>query len=99
MAMYTGAVPMTWQDHLYPGSARMTDIRNITFGKTDETTNKSIRAHRNILGTSWDFDQLFSHFDWFFVSDTLSCASCATFLFSAHFDVICDLFLNRRTAL
>ena len=56
MAMNTGAVPMTGQDHLYPGSARMTEIRNITFGKTDETTNKSIRAHRNILGTSWDFD-------------------------------------------
>ena len=25
-------------------------------------------------------------------------ASCATFLFSTHFDVICDLLLNRRTA-
>ena len=25
-------------------------------------------------------------------------ASCATFLFSPHFDVICDLLLNRRTA-
>ena len=31
-------------------------------------------------------------------SDTLSCASCATFLFVLHFDVICDLLLNRRTA-
>ena len=26
------------------------------------------------------------------------CASCATFLFLPHFDVICDLLLNRRTA-
>ena len=25
-------------------------------------------------------------------------ASCATFLFLSHFDVICDLILNRRTA-
>ena len=25
-------------------------------------------------------------------------ASCATFLFLPHFDVICDLFLNRRSA-
>ena len=25
-------------------------------------------------------------------------ASCATFLFLPHFDVICDLILNRRTA-
>ena len=32
------------------------------------------------------------------ISDTLSCASCATFLFLPHFDVICDLLLNRRTA-
>ena len=24
--------------------------------------------------------------------------SCATFLFLSHFDVICDLLLNRRTA-
>ena len=32
------------------------------------------------------------------ISDTLSCASCATFLFLPHFDVICDLFLNRCTA-
>ena len=24
------------------------------------------------------------------ISDTLSCASCATFLFLPHFDVICD---------
>ena len=30
--------------------------------------------------------------------DTLGCASCATFLFLPHFDVICDLLLNRRTA-
>ena len=29
---------------------------------------------------------------------TLGCASCATFLFISHFDVICDLLLNRRTA-
>ena len=27
-----------------------------------------------------------------------SIASCATFLFLPHFDVICDLLLNRRTA-
>ena len=26
------------------------------------------------------------------------CASCATFLFLPHFDVICDLLLNRLTA-
>ena len=31
-------------------------------------------------------------------SDTLGYASCATFLFLPHFDVICDLLLNRRTA-
>ena len=32
------------------------------------------------------------------VSDTLGCACCATFWFLPHFDVICDLLLNRRTA-
>ena len=32
------------------------------------------------------------------ISDTLGCASCATFLFLPHFDVLCDLLLNRRTA-
>ena len=32
------------------------------------------------------------------ISDTLGCALCATFLFLQHFDVICDLLLNRRTA-
>ena len=32
------------------------------------------------------------------ISDTLGCASCATFLFLPHFDVICDLLLNRHTA-
>ena len=32
------------------------------------------------------------------ISDTLAYASCATFLFLPHFDVICDLLLNRRTA-
>ena len=32
------------------------------------------------------------------ISDTLGCASCATFLFLPHFDVICGLLLNRRTA-
>ena len=32
------------------------------------------------------------------ISDTLSYASCATFLFLPHFEVICDLLLNRRTA-
>ena len=32
------------------------------------------------------------------IGDTLGCASCATFLFLPHFDVICDLLLNRRTA-
>ena len=32
------------------------------------------------------------------ISDTLSCASCATFLFLPHFDIICDLLLNRHTA-
>ena len=29
------------------------------------------------------------------ISDTLDCASCATFLFLPHFDVISDLLLNR----
>ena len=32
------------------------------------------------------------------IRDTLGYASCATFLFLPHFDVICDLLLNRRTA-
>ena len=32
------------------------------------------------------------------ISDTLDCASCATFLFLLHFDIICDLLLNRRMA-
>ena len=32
------------------------------------------------------------------ISDTLGCASCASFLFLPHFDVICDLLLDRRTA-
>ena len=32
------------------------------------------------------------------ISETLGCASCATFLFLPHFEVICDLLLNRRTA-
>ena len=32
------------------------------------------------------------------ISDTLSCASCATFLFLPHFYIICDLLLNRRMA-
>ena len=31
-------------------------------------------------------------------SDTLACGSCATSLYLRHFDVICDLLLNRRTA-
>ena len=31
------------------------------------------------------------------ISDTLGCASCATFLFLPHFDVISDLLLNRGT--
>ena len=31
-------------------------------------------------------------------SDTLGYASCATFLFLPHFNVICDLLLNRRMA-
>ena len=31
-------------------------------------------------------------------SYTLACGSCATSLFLRHFDVICDLLLNRRTA-
>ena len=33
------------------------------------------------------------------ISDTLSWASCATFLFLPHFDVICDLLLNRHMAI
>ena len=32
------------------------------------------------------------------ISDTLGYASCAIYLFLPHFDVICDLSLNRRTA-
>ena len=32
------------------------------------------------------------------ISDTLGYASCATFLFLPHLNVICDLLLNRRTA-
>ena len=32
------------------------------------------------------------------ISDTLGCALCATFLFLPHFDVICDLLLNRCMA-
>ena len=32
------------------------------------------------------------------VSDTLACVSCATSLFLPHFDVTCDLLLNRGTA-
>ena len=32
------------------------------------------------------------------ISDTLGCASHATFLFLPHFDIICDLVLNRHTA-
>ena len=32
------------------------------------------------------------------ISDTLSCTLCATFLFLPHFDVICDLLLNRCMA-
>ena len=31
------------------------------------------------------------------ISDTLGCASCATFLFLPHFDIICDLLLNSDT--
>ena len=32
------------------------------------------------------------------ISYTLACGSCATSLFLPHFDVSCDLLLNRRTA-
>ena len=32
------------------------------------------------------------------ISDALGRASCATFLFLPHFDVLCDLLLNRRMA-
>ena len=32
------------------------------------------------------------------ISDTLGYTSCATFLFLPHFDVICDLLLNRCMA-
>ena len=31
------------------------------------------------------------------ISDTLGCASCATFLFLPHFDVICDLLLDMES--
>ena len=31
-------------------------------------------------------------------SVTLGCALCATFLSLPHFDVLCDLLLNRHTA-
>ena len=43
---------------------------------------KQIDSKQNVVGTSV----------------TLSCASRATFLFSPHFDIICDLLLNRHTA-
>ena len=33
------------------------------------------------------------------ISDALGYSSCATYLFLPHFDVICDLLLNRRTAI
>ena len=33
------------------------------------------------------------------IRDTLGCALCATFLFLPHFDITCDLLLNRRTAI
>ena len=32
------------------------------------------------------------------ISYTLACGSCATFLFLPHFDVMCDLKLNRHKA-
>ena len=32
------------------------------------------------------------------ITDTLACGSCATSLFLPHFDVFCDLLLNRHTA-
>ena len=32
------------------------------------------------------------------ISDILACGSCATSLFLPHFDVFCDLLLNRRMA-
>ena len=32
------------------------------------------------------------------ISDALACGSCATSLFLPHFDVICDLLMNKRTA-
>ena len=32
------------------------------------------------------------------ISDTLGCTLCATFLFLPHFDIICDLLLNRHMA-
>ena len=31
------------------------------------------------------------------ISDTLSCTSCATFLFLPHYDLICDLLLDTDT--
>ena len=34
-----------------------------------------------------------------YISDTLSCGSCATFLFLPHFDAIYNVLLNRRTAI
>ena len=33
-----------------------------------------------------------------FLQSKMACASCAAFLFLPHFEVICDLLLNRRTA-
>ena len=32
------------------------------------------------------------------IGDTLGCTSCATFLLLLHFDIICDLLLNRHMA-
>ena len=54
--------------------------------------NRVLRWHLQYAWNMFFFDTV-CH-----ISDTLGCALCATFLFLPHFDVICDLLLNRRTA-
>ena len=50
------------------------------------------RRRQNVVRTSVTHSAIASCATFLFI------ASCATFLFIPHFDVICDLLLNRRTA-
>ena len=70
------------------------------------TRNLHNSFHRvaSLRGT-WCFAKYFRHYSALSkkrrgknISDTLACSSCATSLCLRHFDVICDLLLNRRTA-